>query len=394
MITSSRAFLLLLALLSQLTPGSADSVPIVSCTTNTNVQNFKNPSFESGALDNGWTISNVFWGTSSYGVVQVGTTAAQGSAEDGSYYFQTYGTNHVFDLSQTVSNLVVGTTYTITYYNHLTQYPGSLSSCWDSVYLDTTATRVGYFYYQPSTTWTIHTFTFQATATSHTLIFAFDCGSGSSLSWYMGWDNFQIVGETQVCTTTYSTIPTSTPTPTPSSVSSSTVLSTTSTIVSSSSSAVRSSSPTTASSTAAVSSSAVVIPSSTTTASSSPAVQLSSTATVSSSSAATSAPLLPRHLQLLVTMAAEVVHLLLFPLSRPQHLVQYLQLLATMPAADPALTHPKADLVVLDLPRRLFFQPVPLLLPLVHQQSPIAQKAHGLLLPQPRSSLCRQQSAR
>ncbi|KAH8690462.1 hypothetical protein BGW36DRAFT_364042 [Talaromyces proteolyticus] len=280
---ASGVLLPLFALLNQISPGSATSVPVITCSTSS-VQFFENPSFESALSD--WEISNIYGGTS-YSIVEAGTSSAKGSAaEDGSYYLQTTGYIHDFDLSQMISGLEIGNIYTVSYYSALYQTGFWSTRCWNYVYKDTTSSQINYFNYDLSSSWTAHTFTFQATATSHTLIFSIDCGSTDSAGkWSIGWDNFQVSGPSNVCTTTYSTISTPTPTPSHRPTSSSAAIPSSSAAIPSSSAVIPPSSAAIPSSSAVIPSSSAVIPPSSAAIPSSSAVIPSSSAAIPSSSA-------------------------------------------------------------------------------------------------------------
>ncbi|KAF4989301.1 hypothetical protein F66182_16658, partial [Fusarium sp. NRRL 66182] len=250
----------LLALLAQIVPVMSTVTPIVSCSENS-VQFFENPSFEVGTVED-WTFTNAI---PSYSAVEAGTSAAViSAAEDGQWYLQTKGYDHEFDISQTVTGLEIGSTYTGSYYINV-QLTGYLGGCWNYAYLDSNAAanQIYYEYFSISgayNNWQKHTFTFTATSSTHDLIYAMDCSSSYGGSqWYIGWDNFEVSGPTSVCATSFSTAPTPTPTPTPR-PSSPTVasLSSSSAIVSASSSAVISA----ASSAVVSASSSAIIPTS------------------------------------------------------------------------------------------------------------------------------------
>ncbi|PYI33589.1 hypothetical protein BP00DRAFT_470016 [Aspergillus indologenus CBS 114.80] len=192
----------LLALLAT----SATAVGTGACTTSVQ-QAVQNPSFEDGTTD--WTVATGAAGS-------VYDTYRTSLAPDGSYVIAINGDLASNGLSQTLTDLAVGSIYTISLYWQLLSV--GTGTCSLNVYIDSAESSnvaaTGQLT-SASSAWTQVTGQWTATSTTHKLMVDFTCTAGSfSSSSEVNFDDITFTGPTVVdCPT--STAETSTPTPTP-----------------------------------------------------------------------------------------------------------------------------------------------------------------------------------
>ncbi|PYH80946.1 hypothetical protein BO82DRAFT_96833 [Aspergillus uvarum CBS 121591] len=210
----------LLALLAT----TASAVGTGACTTSVQ-QAVQNPSFEDGTTD--WTVATGAAGS-------VYDTYQTSSAPDGSYVIAINGDLASNGLSQTLTDLAVGSTYTLSLYWQLLSI--GTGTCSLNVYIDSAESSnvaaTGQLT-SASSAWTHVTGQWTATSTTHKLMVDFTCTAGSfSSSSEVNFDDITFTGPTVVnCPTSTAQTLTLTPTPTPSiaSASSSTPVVTTAT---------------------------------------------------------------------------------------------------------------------------------------------------------------------
>ncbi|RAH68567.1 uncharacterized protein BO66DRAFT_393119 [Aspergillus aculeatinus CBS 121060] len=195
----------LLALLAT----TASAVGTGACTTSVQ-QAVQNPSFEDGTTD--WTIATG-------GAGSVYDTYRTSSAPDGSYVIAINGDLASNGLSQTLTDLAVGSTYTLSLYWQLLSI--GTGTCSLNVYIDSAESSnvaaTGQLT-SASSAWTHVTGQWTATSTTHKLMVDFTCTAGSfSSNSEVNFDDITFTGPTVVnCPTSTAQTSTSTPTPTPS----------------------------------------------------------------------------------------------------------------------------------------------------------------------------------
>ncbi|RAK81334.1 uncharacterized protein BO72DRAFT_444395 [Aspergillus fijiensis CBS 313.89] len=195
----------LLALLAT----TASAVGTGACTTSVQ-QAVQNPSFEDGTID--WTIATGAAGS-------VYDTYRTSSAPDGSYVIAINGDLASNGLSQTLTDLAVGSTYTLSLYWQLLSI--GTGTCSLNVYIDSAESSnvaaTGQLT-SASSAWTHVTGQWTATSTTHKLMVDFTCTAGSfSSNSEVNFDDITFTGPTVVnCPTSTAQTLTSTPIPTPS----------------------------------------------------------------------------------------------------------------------------------------------------------------------------------